>query len=214
MKLVDLFEEFRLCEGYPVDFTKWNGNPEDFKKVKAFIEKECAQFIKESEGLPVFRGMNTTALVSVFDRRRDREPRDSSVELHRMIDKFLFEKFKWHCRNDGVFATGHDEMTVQYGTPHVMIPIGDFSYVWSRKTKDVFEYFFNLSPEKESAGEEELVAAFLPEMSKLDYTDEDLVGAIEYGHEIMFDCHKYFMVDAHLWYKLFDDEEDDDENFR
>lgn len=134
------------------------------KDVAAIIRKECAPFLKTagSMAFSAYRGMEPSgyeewsrALVIPKDDDdvveheikddayinavpRNREPVDSSGYYHEALNKFFVGKVGLPVRSACFFATGEYESVGHYGTPHIVLPCGDFHYTWSSRIIDAY----------------------------------------------------------------------------
>lgn len=196
-----------------------------------FIEKElkelrtlCKPFIDrviKDEGLlshPLWRGSRKQlTLFSINRRRMNRKPKDTPEKIQKMVDAKFYKEFGWKPRSQGVFATGSLEFADNYGTTYLFLPIGNFHFVWS---KDVEDFFLDIPWQEtyskkynDAVGEWDI--KFAPgHTQKINdlidehitgFRDNDLKGAAASGHEIMFDCDRYYMIDMKRLYSLYKD---------
>jgi len=75
--------------------------------------------------------------------RKDRRPKDTSIEDTIHIDKLFYKKFGWRPRTEGVFATGDWYEASHYGNIYAFFPANGFQYVWSTKYSDLYSDFFD-----------------------------------------------------------------------
>ncbi len=107
------------------------------------IKRDCKPFLKEfNNSLPVFRGMSRD--LSRYDlveiqTRMDRKPKDTPEHLHKLIDQMFQQKFGWKVRSQGVFTSQSKAVVRSYGMEAYFFPIGKYSYVWSKKVKDLYQ---------------------------------------------------------------------------
>ena len=70
--------------------------------------------------------------------RGSRIPKDTPIEWHEALD-WAFENIHgWYARSEGVFCFGSYGEASSYGTPHMMFPIGKFSFLYSEEWKDLY----------------------------------------------------------------------------
>lgn len=180
------------------------------------INDECHQYIDESAGLFAVRGMNisttpthtftiptapnTPVPVHLIRVRKDRNSLHTPKVFHQMIDEWMKGKFGFSARSGGVFALGASESKVNlisyYGEPHIIIPHGTFSFIWSTKVGDLYEALDEEFGSIFTSGDvSQLTSDVLNNfLDGLGYTNEDLPSALKSGHEIMFDCQEYYAI--------------------
>ena len=122
---------------------------ESFQKGSDLIEANCQQFLKESEGHYLCRGIRKSSTVSFFTPQpRDREPVDSSHALNVLLSMgFQSILGEPRLRASSYFATGNSAIARDYGPIFYIFPLDGYSYVWSREIEDahldnqkLFEY--------------------------------------------------------------------------
>ena len=103
-----------------------------------FLSLHCESWIREAQGHPTFRGTNRTNNWPTFTRkvRDDREPRDSSPEENQLFEFFLEAAGSSARRHNSLYVTGREGYADSYGRPHVVYPMGNFSYTWLPGTSD------------------------------------------------------------------------------
>lgn len=76
--------------------------------------------------------------------RTDREPTDTCREMHDLLDDIFYEKFDVHARSATVFCFSSIEGAKHYGDyRNIIIPVGDFNYIWSPKIRDLYSHIEN-----------------------------------------------------------------------
>jgi len=137
----------------------------DVDEIVKVIQEECKPYL-DKFGTALFRGMNIVPEVfSLFDRRKNREPRTTSIEAHDVLDKIFNEEFGWKARSEGVFAD--QDLSNEYGTGLFLVfPRGNFDYLWSPKVDDLLS---------------------LVEYSEYDYTYKSYVEDINNGDYVYND---------------------------
>ena len=178
------------------------------------IKRDCSKFLKESklkrffkESLlqPVYRGLEpptyqvTKLAASTDDEnihwfegtvRTDRKPLSTKQEHHEIVDNLLKQQFGWNVRSAGLFCSGSIDTAGFYGKVHMIFPIGDYEFVWSKKYSDLYGEVmavYNLDIEEA----ERLINALIANGK---YTNRNLVEAIKSKHEISFKCDRYYAV--------------------
>lgn len=112
----------------------------ELDEVLTEIDSNCQRFLRESNGLPLYRGINNSMLKPFKGQiRTNREPRHSSREHHTFFNLLLSTVAGiWNVRSMGLFATGSLEVAQAYDRPHVIFPIGNYDFIWSRHIDDLF----------------------------------------------------------------------------
>lgn len=182
------------------------------------IKGLCAPYLAYGLKQPLLRGLPKSTLenippkfsytdgqglhqIRMLAARRGRTPTAISPAVQAAADKFFKAKFGWNARADGTFATSSPQQAKWFGQLNYFIPIGEFGFVWS---PNIFDLFRQL-PKKITSGlkvvpgtpEYDEALHLLGELlDKAEYTDRNLRQAVAEGHEITFNCDKYFMISA------------------
>lgn len=163
-------------------------------------------------------------LVTFHVPRRDRRPKDSSMLLHKALDRKFIENFHVPYRSEGVFATGSMSDAQSYGAPAIILPQGQFTFCWGRQVPDAFTAFngqsalMYLRDNAHTMGEGLSFPATIDRSTAIDfieqnewartlfdqwvdseyedgqYTDKDLPAAIDSLNEIMVHCDEYAVI--------------------
>jgi hypothetical protein len=115
-----------------------------------------------------------------------RNPRDSSIELHRLADDWFFSKFKIRFRSAALFGNGNSSVVAKYvDADHraiSLMPRGEFTICYSPNCVDMYEHFKAIGRHPWSREK------VFVELDSLDYmvgSDELWAGALQSGCEIM-----------------------------
>lgn len=147
------------------------------------------------ETLEFYRGMSSKYSLdhpSIISTRKDRNPKDTSLEVHNAADAWFERKFGVKYRSQAVFLTSRLPIARKYGaTPeHAfrILPLGQYSFCWSPATEDMLSLVYNgVRPED------------CPDkLESAQYTESDLKRAHESGHELMLYCERYIAVPISL----------------
>lgn len=104
------------------------------------LQNLCAKFIKESGGLPLYRGTNRRFKgPTIITTRKDRRPSLTRTSVHQLVDDWFNEHYGFRPRSNGLFTIGSMREALSYGAPHFVLPVGDFKYVWG-KYKNIPEW--------------------------------------------------------------------------
>ena len=179
MKLIDLFEEEL---------------PDNFDGIVEIIKRDCKPFLESGLTRLMYRGMrNKTKSFMKVPVRQDRKPKSTDRDIHNLADKWFDEKFGFKARSAAAFVTGDFNEALDYGALYAIFPIGDFKFVWSKKSFDLFVSLFDL-------------AGTVKKLEMLEFKDTDLDDALKSGNEIMLHCKEYYAVavnreQAHAYHK-------------
>ncbi|WP_300760231.1 hypothetical protein [Janthinobacterium sp.] len=170
-----------------------NENTGEVKTIKEVIA-ECQPFLTASKNRLVFRGMkNPTGAFTLstpsgdipgyrMDVRTDRRPLDSNKLTHDAVDDYMEDKFGWRGRSAGLFVTTITNHASAYGDVYMILPRGDFKFIWSPKVSDLITKQMNVTSDIEK------------ELRKFKYQSTDLTAALNSGHEIMISCKDYYAI--------------------
>lgn len=147
------------------------------------------------ESLAFFRGFGSryrTDTISINVPRRDRRPKDSSMQFQEVADSWFVEKFGLPFRSGAVFLTSR----IATATAHAhgkafervmrVVPLSPYSYCWSPEVSDLLF----IARECQGASADAIKAR----LSKLKYRTDSLLAAHESGHEVMLYCDVYASI--------------------
>jgi hypothetical protein len=179
------------------------------------IKKDCKPWLKESKGLPGWRGsMKEFEKIIKKQVRKNRKPLNIAPKMHKIIDNVFKEKFGWNARSNVVFVQGSQSTNYYYG-PHryAIFPIGNFKYIWSKKITDLMldieKIMYKISDEGIPEFSEEWYNKFKEIMDKSVinlYSNKDLYMALtKYKYnEIMVKCKDYYMIPNEIYFEIGD----------
>jgi hypothetical protein len=141
---------------------------EEKRELVAFLRENCqpaCQDIVESNYM-LWRGMDGAqssyekwsvrdelkADVKFGTVRKDREPRDTPLWAHNVVDDFLEDKFGVRLRSNSLFVYPEKILAGAYGRPHAIIPVGKYSLYWSDEATDLTVSLFPNLASGESSG--------------------------------------------------------------
>lgn len=170
------------------------------------IKKKCQPWIHECGGGMLLRGSwvlgrkgNEAKPWVIVNTRTDRKPTDTPKYLHDIVDDVFEEEWGYRARSESVFCTS-DWQTImkKYGPSGIVIPIGTFDFLWSKKINDLWEDYLSEIESGMSHLQDwqikDHIENTLPEL----YTSRDLHAAIKSGHEVMIKCKQYYFIqDTH-----------------
>jgi hypothetical protein len=121
------------------------------KKQIQQIYKECSPYFEEvGFDFNLYRGIKQDVFTSnarpnqiadsvyVMTVRKNRIPVDTPQPIHELVDNWMNKRFGEKFRSQSIFCTPYSIAARSYGDAYVILPIGNFSYLWSRKIADLF----------------------------------------------------------------------------
>ena len=185
--------------------------------LKAFIQSECSDYlsIPGATSAFLFRGIRqvgdpvveyykdpesgVTLTYRIIHRRTDRQPMSMPAAASQVADDYFQRTFGWRARSAGIFAVGSRTIAGTYGPSHIIVPIGNTSFVWSPKVNDLFEVYDNLADQcaEDGLSTSSTLRAFEDFLDfEADYMSGSLERAIKSSHEIMLNCDSYVAIEA------------------
>ena len=192
---------------------KLRATPEEIVEM---IKRDCQPFLKEIRYSVTdnyllrgyMRGLDNLDSINRMQVRKDRKPLHTNKFIHDEFDFYFEDRWGVRPRSEGVFATGDYAQASLYGRPYLFFPIGEFQYFWSDEIYDLHAYLsdtkigYMQSPKKWSKEDKEEVSNIIEDIVYDKYTDENLLSAIHEGHEVMFICDEYYLVNENMGRKL------------
>jgi hypothetical protein len=120
-------------------FSDMNATDEEIiaggEMVASIIKKECRPYLeqKASDGQELYRGIGNLSaynLAIIKNIREDRVPRDSNNIQNMFFIDLIAHKGCKANRNNSTFVTTSRGKAVHFGEPHIIFPIGEFSFTW------------------------------------------------------------------------------------
>lgn len=193
MKLYNIFEQSSK--------TELNISEEKFNEL---VERDCKPFLRESKGIPAYRGIPYGVESFIHKTvRSDRKPKDTVSIIHNIVDEWFLKHFNHRFRSNAIFITGSIAQAYDYGPVYKVYPIGDIKYVWSAEMEDLkMEFDVKLSKEYDldndpprnlsNVMKEIYKDAVEDILNDAEYDNEDLAFALKSRHEIMLVCKAYY----------------------
>ena len=140
------------------------------EEVVKSIKKDCAFYLSSIFKGTLFRGAMSPELnaadmpfgdykIYKLSIRESRTPSASSKNTTETLNNMYAKLDTSITRNNCIYA-GSMGQAVQYGSPHLLLPIGKFEALWNNKIEDAFltfegsytsKYYYKLTSEKEQA---------------------------------------------------------------
>ena len=171
----------------------YDGDEDIAKKRISLIEKNCQPFLKQMKSINfeddnlLFSGRWDRTEFTKKKVRKNRRPKDTSIDIHDWVDNWFYKKFGIKARSNTIFCTSHKGYALSYGNLFVIFPIGKFEVIWSSRLKDLF------NKADMNRGLEKWSKNFL-EFNAKTYKKGDLQGAIKSENEIMLHCKEYYLL--------------------
>lgn len=176
------------------------------KSAAKLVAEMCKPYLKES-GFSYNNGEITGGIYRGFVGASDfinelsgtvtRQPRDSSIMLHNVMNSYMIDKFKYPYRSKGVFCSGSKHETVSYGRAFLMFPVGAFKYVNSTQITDAYVDFEG-SPGSRPALFDRIMTDMSEEFSEMLYAQDEFSSVSEFGRMVADE------TPPDLWFKLVD----------
>lgn len=149
------------------------------------------------ETLTFFRGVSARynpQHPTIHEIRRNRRPKDTSIEFHNIADEWFRSRFGVLYRSQSLCLTSR-KLTAQVyaATPaHVMriLPLSYYRYCWSPNATDLLFAARKL----EGASQREIEDY----LDSLGYLEDGLAEAHAAGHEVMLHCERFITIPVHL----------------
>lgn len=120
--------------------------------------------------------------------RKNRCPRDMSVDLHNTADDWFYESFGVRYRSQSIFLSSNINVAAAYAaTPnHIVriIPVGTYRYCWSSQLSDLLQLCM-CRPD---------IDTFKDDLKCSSYKEDGIEEAYHSGHEVMLFCESYVCI--------------------
>jgi hypothetical protein len=106
------------------------------------IGNHCKPFLSDLKSNKVgllFSG-RATAYDVWFEKnvRKNRQPKDSPLEIHKMLDDVFKQKTGKRLRSESLFCYSIMRLTKIYGTPYIIFPFGKYQMWYNDEIFDLF----------------------------------------------------------------------------
>lgn len=117
-----------------------------FKHIAEWLHTDCAKFLSESGGHPLYRGMKIFSDEGApldalrISHPENRIPKDSGELFNDIFNRAMEKKFGIaDIRRKTVFASGSVNQAKLYGQIFYFFPIGDFKFTYAPDVEDSYE---------------------------------------------------------------------------
>ena len=203
MRFRELYESDK---GWPASLSK------EHYDMWPILQKECSDIIKvynESKKF-LYRGFKSGRSNNFYFKghaRKDRLPLDTSIKVHKAIDKVLVDLDIPVLRSNSYFVIADKEKAHFYGKTYIIFPINGYDYLWFKNSSDLFKVTnlisiaLSLSKTESFKRIKEIILNEKPTLN------QDMPEAIKKVHEVMFTGSYYAVYppyfDTYLRNKIF-----------
>jgi hypothetical protein len=193
-------------------FTNYiNEENTDNSNLIPFIVDNCKPYLDIStsrgkEPLWLYSGRKKKVDSFIGEVHKQREPRDTSKDMHILFDKLFYEVYGIKPRSQSLFCTGSLIVAGTYGTPYTIFPIGKFRYIWNPNFPDLYHRTRSVLIQKSGIRTKEVLTKevfqnYIPDIKKLieSYSfNKNWDKAVKSNSEVMILCDKYLAVSLEL----------------
>jgi hypothetical protein len=142
--------------------------------IKDVIGKKAAQFLKQSGGELMYRGIKNMSKkddrflgfvktnngqefpLYLFDVRKDRKASATEKPFHHLLDDWFEDNQGLKARSEAMFCYGEEgiQYADSYGYLFAVFPVGSFSYTWSPSVDDLYTDMHSLIKDAELTDDE------------------------------------------------------------
>jgi hypothetical protein len=152
------------------------------------IKLECSQFIKESNGIPIFKNLPKNKEAFVKIKARHRKTQD---EQFRNAFDGAFKEQKSNLLSRAVFCNAKDKPTDNEERFYVF-PINGYKFLYNKNDKNTSKTYQNALTEIIDIVAQNEAINLLTTILESDYISESLTDAIQNDREIIFYNIAYF----------------------
>lgn len=106
------------------------------REAKPFFDK------RGSSTALLYRGVSGSSFDVTYTKPRpDRVPTDTHPIIHRRLDAMMKKDFGHPYRTHSLFTTPSPNFARFYGDVKIVLPVGDFSFLYSQSVRDAYTYF-------------------------------------------------------------------------
>jgi len=159
-------------------------------KIAPLIKKNCQPYLQQIGNnvnmFRMYRGLMGVDKSFITGRVRleGRAPANTGKQLHNYMNKYFMKTFGEEFRS-AMFVSPDPDFADSYGELFLVFPKGEFSYCWSPKVKDIFDFQDDLED-----GIDE--GTFDQKMDALNYQTDGLTDALKQYKEIMVRVPAYY----------------------
>ena len=188
--------------------------PDDKKiinEVFELIRRDCKPYLQQNKSpinnTPMFRGMGGHSKMPSDEivlkkqiRLQGRKTKDMNVTVHMVMNEWMMKEFGEPFRN-ALFTYGKRRSTSLYGSPYVIFPIGDFTFLYHDKFSDIYStyesYKWNNDPLQPGESRGAFARKFVKHIASVNngnWKQDSIIQAINSSNEIMIRCKEYYAI--------------------
>lgn len=163
-----------------------------FEAVWEKIERECTEILAVYRNCNrvLWRGTTPHGGIYMGNRREDRIPKDTPLDIQTAIDEWLSMKGFMAVRSNSIYTVSRRSVAEGYGTPYMIFPKDGFKYTWFIGSGDMYHAlkdYLHFSSKEEITPEmiDHLVNNVGDFMKKIQPQETNLEVAIQKGHEVL-----------------------------
>jgi hypothetical protein len=175
------------------------------------IKSECKPYLEATEydvmEYRLYRGLKGTNAPYMSSRVRltGRKPQATGTHIHDALNEWFTKKFGEPFRN-ALFTASKADFAADYGNLYLVFPTGNFSFIWSPKVGDLYDYDSQLDEALEEDKEHRYFDVtngyFGDAMKEFGYRNSGLIPALESGNEIMIRTPVYYGINlSNFWHR-------------
>ena len=182
----------------------------DVDDLKTLLNDDAGEFLHMSGGHYLIRAMKVAKgqrryVQDPYDKenileyyvirpRMNRQPTDTSQQVHEFLDDWFNDHFGFRARSQAVFAFGQKVKQGDidnYGKPYMIFPVGDFDYVWSPTVEDLYAQTIGMKLEIDFRMTD-WESAYDEFLTNNGYQKKSLEKAVLSRNEVMVKCDFYY----------------------
>jgi hypothetical protein len=106
------------------------------------IKSKCGPYFAK-QTVPLFRGSTPKDTIVIDKVRKDRQPLDDPIIFHDLLGKITKEETGVNLRTETLFCITSPTAAAAYGTPHLILPIGDCKIFYGIRNGSKIEDLYN-----------------------------------------------------------------------
>lgn len=102
---------------------------------------EILKLYKKLPGNFLYRGSNSDYGFKKMIPRKDRTPRDTSLEKTKLMDEIFFDNFGWYPRTQGLFTSWSSYYVENFGDNiYIVLPSNGYKSITEKNTNKLWNY--------------------------------------------------------------------------
>lgn len=119
----------------------------DINDIIETLDRDCKPFLFDWKKLDTTKWLMSGRHISDFDNiakkyvRQDRQPLDTPLEIHKVVDDWFQRKFGVRARSQSIFCTFNPNLATNFGKLMLVFPIGEYKVISSNQVEDLMLLF-------------------------------------------------------------------------